>query len=86
MALPLPSCGPPPSPRCSQSARSSRGRLADAQVVAYKADPAITLNNLGTGRIYGDHLSIAATTLNNDAEGGNAPAIVARTLKAMSWK
>jgi filamentous hemagglutinin len=27
-----------------------------------------TLNNLGTGRIYGDHISIAATNLNNDAE------------------
>ena len=27
-----------------------------------------TLNNLGTGRLYGDTLSIAAATLNNDAE------------------
>jgi filamentous hemagglutinin len=29
---------------------------------------AATVNNLGTGRIYGDKLGIAATTLNNDAE------------------
>jgi len=27
-----------------------------------------TVNNIGTGRIYGDHLSIAATTLTNDTE------------------
>ncbi|CAN5594360.1 hypothetical protein BH10PSE18_BH10PSE18_21930 [soil metagenome] len=27
-----------------------------------------TVNNLGTGRIYGDHIAIAAGTLNNDAE------------------
>ena len=39
---------------------------------------AITLNNLGTGRIYGDHLAIAATTLNNEKEGSNAPVIAAR--------
>ncbi|MBK7355128.1 filamentous hemagglutinin N-terminal domain-containing protein [Propionivibrio sp.] len=39
---------------------------------------AVTLNNLGTGRLYGDHLSIAATTLNNEAEGAAAPVIVAR--------
>ncbi|WP_394792401.1 hemagglutinin repeat-containing protein [Rhodoferax sp.] len=30
-----------------------------------------TLNNLGTGRIYGDHISIAAGTLNNGAETVN---------------
>jgi filamentous hemagglutinin family protein len=29
---------------------------------------AATVNNLGTGRIYGDKVGIAATTLNNDAE------------------
>ena len=40
---------------------------------------AVTLNNLGTGRIYGDHLSIAATTLNNEAEGVDAPVIAARS-------
>jgi filamentous hemagglutinin len=39
---------------------------------------ALTVNNLGTGRIYGDHLSIQAGTLNNLAEGANAPVIAAR--------
>ncbi|HND25767.1 MAG TPA: hemagglutinin repeat-containing protein, partial [Rhodocyclaceae bacterium] len=39
---------------------------------------AITLNNLGTGRIYGDHLAITAVTLNNLAEGGTAPVLAAR--------
>ncbi|WP_426074338.1 hemagglutinin repeat-containing protein [Janthinobacterium sp. DSP2-3-3] len=37
-----------------------------------------TLNNLGTGRIYGDHLSIAGGTVNNDVEGGVAATIAAR--------
>lgn len=41
-----------------------------------------TLNNLGTGRIYGDHLAIAAGTLSNAAETLNvttsAPVIAAR--------
>ncbi|MFT3960420.1 hemagglutinin repeat-containing protein [Propionivibrio sp.] len=37
-----------------------------------------TLDNLGTGRLYGDHLAIAAGTLNNLAEGGTAPVIAAR--------
>ncbi|MEF2269951.1 hemagglutinin repeat-containing protein [Janthinobacterium sp. LS2A] len=38
-----------------------------------------TLNNMGTGRIYGDHLSIAGGTVNNDVEGGIAATIAART-------
>ncbi|MGK5060465.1 hemagglutinin repeat-containing protein [Janthinobacterium sp. LB2P49] len=37
-----------------------------------------TLNNVGTGRIYGDHLSIAGGTINNDVEGGVAATIAAR--------
>ncbi|QLG88024.1 hemagglutinin repeat-containing protein [Chitinibacter bivalviorum] len=37
-----------------------------------------TLNNVGTGRIYGDYLSIAATTLNNGEENGTAATIAAR--------
>ncbi|WP_061301678.1 beta strand repeat-containing protein, partial [Janthinobacterium agaricidamnosum] len=37
-----------------------------------------TLNNLGSGRIYGDALSIAAATVNNDIEGGVAATIAAR--------
>nr|VFK06727.1 MAG: filamentous hemagglutinin [Candidatus Kentron sp. LPFa] len=39
---------------------------------------AITLNNLGSGRIYGDHVGINATTVNNDDENGAAPVIAAR--------
>lgn len=39
---------------------------------------AVTLNNLGSGRIYGDHLAIAGTTVNNAAEGSDAPVIAAR--------
>ena len=31
----------------------------------------VTLNNIGTGRIYGDHVAIAATTLTNDEETVN---------------
>ncbi|WP_061301684.1 hemagglutinin repeat-containing protein, partial [Janthinobacterium agaricidamnosum] len=37
-----------------------------------------TLNNLGTGRLYGSQLSIAAATLNNDVENGVAATIAAR--------
>jgi filamentous hemagglutinin len=37
-----------------------------------------TLNNTGTGRIYGDWLAINAGTLNNSAENGTAATIAAR--------
>ncbi|MHA6910757.1 filamentous hemagglutinin N-terminal domain-containing protein, partial [Ralstonia pseudosolanacearum] len=37
-----------------------------------------TLNNLGTGRIYGDHVAIQAGTLNNDVENGTAATVAAR--------
>ncbi|WP_226939253.1 hemagglutinin repeat-containing protein [Janthinobacterium sp. FT14W] len=37
------------------------------------------LNNVGSGRIYGDHLSIAATSIDNNVEGGRAAVIAART-------
>ena len=37
-----------------------------------------TLYNLGTGRIYGDHVSIAATTVHNYQEAGIAATIAAR--------
>ncbi|ENO89831.1 hemagglutinin repeat-containing protein [Thauera linaloolentis] len=37
-----------------------------------------TLDNLGSGRIYGDHLAITAGTLNNLADGSSAPVIAAR--------
>lgn len=39
---------------------------------------AATVNNLGTGRVYGDHIAIQSTTLNNDVEGGVAAVIAAR--------
>ena len=39
---------------------------------------ASTLNNLGTGRIYGDHLSIASRELINDKEGEHSATIAAR--------
>ncbi len=37
-----------------------------------------TLTNAGTGRIYGDHLSLQATTLNNLAQGGKAATLAGR--------
>ena len=37
-----------------------------------------TLNNLGTGKIYGDHVALGATTVTNAAENGTAPVIAAR--------
>ena len=39
---------------------------------------ATRFDNLGTGRVYGDHVSIEAATLNNLAEGASAPVIAAR--------
>lgn len=38
-----------------------------------------TLDNLGTGRIYGDHIAIGAGAVNNIDEGGAAPVIAARS-------
>lgn len=43
---------------------SNRG-LIDGTETILRADQ---LDNIGTGRIYGDHLAIAANTLNNDSE------------------
>ena len=37
------------------------------------------LNNIGTGRIYGDHLAISAGALTNDVENGIAATIAARS-------
>ncbi|WP_296223644.1 filamentous hemagglutinin N-terminal domain-containing protein, partial [Ralstonia sp. UBA689] len=37
-----------------------------------------TVNNLGSGRIYGDHVAIQAGTVNNDVENGTAATIAAR--------
>ncbi|SEL90289.1 filamentous hemagglutinin [Roseateles sp. YR242] len=37
-----------------------------------------TVNNLGTGRIYGDHVAIGASVVLNDVENGTAATIAAR--------
>lgn len=42
-----------------------------------------TLTNLGTGRIYGDRISIGAGALVNDVEGGTAGTIAARSYMAI---
>ncbi len=63
--------------RVSLSARDTlthRG-LIDGDTVFVKAG---TFDNLGTGRLYGDHLAVSATTLNNLPEQGTAPVIAAR--------
>ncbi|EHF2631169.1 filamentous hemagglutinin N-terminal domain-containing protein [Salmonella enterica subsp. enterica serovar Panama] len=39
---------------------------------------AATLNNTGTGRLYGDHVAIQAGTLSNQKTADNAPVIAAR--------
>ncbi|EHL4433073.1 hemagglutinin repeat-containing protein [Salmonella enterica] len=39
---------------------------------------ATTLNNTGTGRLYGDHVAIQAGTLSNQKTADNAPVIAAR--------
>ena len=38
----------------------------------------VTVDNLGSGRIYGNHLAIAAAVVNNHPESGVAPVIAAR--------
>ncbi|MCP1443229.1 filamentous hemagglutinin [Pseudomonas sp. GGS8] len=59
--------------RASQSL-VNRG-LIDGQSTRLSAP---TLSNLGTGRIYGDQLSLAAGTLTNTVENGTAAVIAAR--------
>ncbi|TVT79918.1 filamentous hemagglutinin N-terminal domain-containing protein [Pseudomonas sp. H3(2019)] len=59
--------------RASQSL-VNRG-LIDGQSTRLSAP---TLSNLGTGRIYGDQLSLAAGTLTNTVENGKAAVIAAR--------
>lgn len=49
--------------------------LIDGSQTWLKAD---TLTNAGTGRLYGDHLSLQATTLNNLAQDGTAATIAGR--------
>ena len=39
---------------------------------------AATIDNLSTGRLYGDHIALEANTINNAAQNGIAPVIAAR--------
>ncbi|MED5596360.1 two-partner secretion domain-containing protein [Janthinobacterium sp. P210006] len=56
------------------------GTLINRGVIdgVYTQIDAGTLNNIGSGRIYGSELSIAAGRLNNDVEGGVAATIASR--------
>ncbi len=56
---------------------TNAGRLVANDTVRLQAD---TVDNTGTGAIFGDRIAIAATTLNNRpaAAGGTAPVIAAR--------
>lgn len=58
----------------AQNAVTNRGLIDGGQTHI----DAGTINNLGTGRIYGDHVAIQAGTLNNDVEAGKAAVIAAR--------
>ena len=53
---------------------SNRG-LIDGRETLLQAD---TVANIGSGRIYGDQLSIGATTLRNDTENGASASVAAR--------
>ncbi|MCW8197320.1 filamentous hemagglutinin N-terminal domain-containing protein [Verminephrobacter aporrectodeae subsp. tuberculatae] len=55
-------------------ALDNRGSI-NARETVLKAQ---TLNNLGTGKIYGDHVAIGASTVTNTAEDGKAAVIAAR--------
>ena len=53
---------------------TNRGLIDGALTVA----KAVTINNLGTGRIYGDHLALQGNTLNNLEEDDKSAVIAAR--------
>ena len=57
-----------------QNTLDNRG-LIDGSDTFIQAD---TVNNVGSGQIYGDHLALAARLLNNLAESGQAATIAAR--------
>lgn len=72
--------------RASGSLRGDRTRLSvsdtlnnrgliDGRETLLQAD---TVANIGSGRIYGDQLSIATTTLRNDTENGASASVAAR--------
>ncbi len=50
--------------------------LVDGSDVLLKST---TIKNLGTGRLYGDHLKLDADIVLNEAEQGNSPVMAART-------
>ena len=53
---------------------TNRGLIDGALTVA----KAVTINNLGTGRIYGDHVALQGENLNNLEEGDKSAVIAAR--------
>ena len=53
---------------------TNRGLIDGALTVA----KAVTINNLGTGRIYGDHVALQGESLNNLEEGDKSAVIAAR--------
>ncbi|WP_281661652.1 two-partner secretion domain-containing protein, partial [Microvirgula aerodenitrificans] len=61
--------------RLSASDTLSNRGLIDGRETLLQAD---TVANIGSGRIYGDQLSIGATTLRNDTENGASASVAAR--------
>ena len=60
--------------RINTNALTNRGLIDGALTVA----KAVTINNLGTGRIYGDHVALQGDSLNNLEEGDKSAVIAAR--------
>ena len=60
--------------RINTNTLTNRGFIDGALTVA----KAVTINNLGTGRIYGDHVALQGDSLNNLEEGDKSAVIAAR--------
>ena len=60
--------------RINTNTLTNRGLIDGALTVA----KAVTINNLGTGRIYGDHVALQGESLNNLEEGDKSTVIAAR--------
>ena len=60
--------------RINANTLTNRG-LIDGSLTVAKA---VTINNLGTGRIYGDHVALQGESLNNLEEGDKSTVIAAR--------
>ena len=60
--------------RINTNTLTNRGLIDGALTVA----KAVTINNLGTGRIYGDHVALQGERLNNLEEGDKSAVIAAR--------